>query len=82
MGNPSARSRVAKVFVSVYASTETNTTAAHFGTNGKGSNLFFLSNGTLLRGRTLRCHNKLYTNCSLAVMVAGAMFEILIDSEL
>ena len=45
---------VDNVFVSVYAITETNTTAAKFGTSGEGSSPCFGSNGTLLCGRTCK----------------------------
>ena len=48
-----------KVFVSVYAITETNTTHAKYRTSGEGSSPCFGSNGTLLCGRTLRCLIKL-----------------------
>ena len=77
-----AGSGLDKVFVSVYAITETNTTPAKLRICGRGSSPCFQGIGTLLRGRDMKCYIKLKTDCSLAKMVAGAMFEFVIDSEL
>ena len=55
-----------KVFVSVYAITETNTTYAKYGTSGRGSSHCLFSSGTLLCRRDLKCHIQLQTECSPA----------------
>ena len=64
-----------KVFVSVYAITETNTNPANFRTCCGGSSHCFENNGTLLCGRGMKCHINLHTRCSPGTMAAGAMFE-------
>ena len=64
-----------KVFVSVYAITETNTHPAYFRICCGGSSYCFESNGTLLCGRNMKCHMKLKTECSLGIMATSAMFE-------
>ena len=65
-----------KVFVSVYAITETNTNPAKIRISGRGSSHCFVSSRTLLCRRGWKCHFTLYTACSLAVMAAGVMFEL------
>ena len=65
-----------KVFVSVYAITETNTSPEKSWIRGRGSSHCFVSSRTLLCRMGWKCHITLYTDCSLAVMVAGAMFEL------
>ena len=64
-----------KIFVSVYAITETKTTAAKSRISVRGSSYCFESNRSLLCGRDMKCHIKLQTECSRATMAACAMFE-------
>ena len=68
-------SLIDKVFVSVYAITETKTTAAKSLISARGSSHCFVTSRTLLCGRGLRQHIELQTKCSLATMAASDMFE-------